>query len=106
MNSVVHFEMPYDDQARMTKFYEQAFGWQTKALGEEMGVQSLVSTLRTARNAFPTADLALGAAARVDRQDARELIRTLLLDLAGADGTRSEAEQALIERVDALWRPG
>ena len=37
MNSVVHFEMPYDDQARMIKFYEQAFGWQTKALGEEMG---------------------------------------------------------------------
>lgn len=26
MNSVVHFEMPYDDQARMTRFYGQAFG--------------------------------------------------------------------------------
>jgi len=47
MNSVVHFEMPYDDQARMTKFYERAFGWQTKALGEEMGNYVLATTTAT-----------------------------------------------------------
>jgi predicted enzyme related to lactoylglutathione lyase len=47
MNSVVHFEMPYDDQARMTKFYEQAFGWQTKALGEAMGNYVLATTTET-----------------------------------------------------------
>ena len=47
MDSVVHFEMPYDDQARMTKFYEQAFGWQTKALGEEMGNYVLATTTET-----------------------------------------------------------
>ena len=47
MNSVVHFEMPYDDQARMIKFYEQAFGWQTKALGEEMGNYVLATTTET-----------------------------------------------------------
>jgi predicted enzyme related to lactoylglutathione lyase len=37
MNPVVHFEMPYDDRARMAQFYENAFGWQTQALGAEMG---------------------------------------------------------------------
>jgi predicted enzyme related to lactoylglutathione lyase len=47
MNSVVHFEMPYDDQARMTKFYEQAFGWQTRALGEAMGNYVLATTTET-----------------------------------------------------------
>ena len=26
MNSVVHFEMPYDDRERMAKFYRDAFG--------------------------------------------------------------------------------
>ena len=36
-NPVVHFEMPYDDRARMAAFYEQAFDWQTQMLGEEMG---------------------------------------------------------------------
>jgi hypothetical protein len=47
MNSVVHFEMPYDDRARMTRFYERAFGWQTKALGEEMGKYVLATTTET-----------------------------------------------------------
>jgi predicted enzyme related to lactoylglutathione lyase len=37
MNPVVHFEMPYDDRARMARFYESAFGWQTTMLGEGMG---------------------------------------------------------------------
>jgi uncharacterized protein len=35
MNSVVHFEMPYDDRERMANFYRDAFGWQTRMLGEE-----------------------------------------------------------------------
>ena len=47
MNPVVHFEMPYDDQMRMAKFYEQAFGWQTQALGEEMGNYVLATTTET-----------------------------------------------------------
>jgi uncharacterized protein len=33
MNSVVHFEMPYDDRERLAKFYQNAFGWQTRMLG-------------------------------------------------------------------------
>ncbi len=37
MDPVVHFEMPYDDSARASRFYESAFGWKTKALGDEMG---------------------------------------------------------------------
>jgi len=36
MNSVVHFEMPYDDRGRIARFYDQAFGWQTQALGEDI----------------------------------------------------------------------
>jgi len=27
MESVVHFEIPYDDQARAQEFYENVFGW-------------------------------------------------------------------------------
>jgi uncharacterized protein len=44
MNSVVHFEMPYDDRQRMAKFYGSAFGWQTQILGEEMGNYVLATT--------------------------------------------------------------
>ena len=27
MNPVIHFEMPFNDPARLVKFYEAAFGW-------------------------------------------------------------------------------
>ncbi|MFZ2268221.1 MAG: VOC family protein [Azonexus sp.] len=44
MNPVVHFEMPYDDRARMAGFYQRVFGWQTQLLGEEMGNYVLAAT--------------------------------------------------------------
>ena len=47
MNPVVHFEMPYDNRARMAKFYESAFGWQTRMLGEDMGNYVLATTTET-----------------------------------------------------------
>jgi len=28
MNKVVHFEIPFDDQSRAQKFYQDVFGWQ------------------------------------------------------------------------------
>lgn len=47
MNPVVHFEMPYDDRARMAKFYGSAFGWQTQMLGDDMGNYVLATTTET-----------------------------------------------------------
>ena len=44
MNPVVHFEMPFDDKARLTRFYEQAFGWQMQGMGAEMGDYVLAMT--------------------------------------------------------------
>ena len=47
MNPVVHFEMPYTDSSRVSTFYQQAFGWQTQALGEAMGGYVLATTTDT-----------------------------------------------------------
>ena len=47
MNSVVHFEMPFDDRDRMTKFYELAFGWRTQKLGKDIGSYVLATTTET-----------------------------------------------------------
>jgi predicted enzyme related to lactoylglutathione lyase len=47
MDSVVHFEMPYDDRVRMAKFYESVFRWQTQQLGEDMGNYVLATTTET-----------------------------------------------------------
>ena len=34
MNKVVHFEIPFDDQARAQKFYQDVFGWQINKFGD------------------------------------------------------------------------
>lgn len=47
MNPVIHFELPYDDKARMASFYERAFGWHTLPLGEEMNNYVLATTTET-----------------------------------------------------------
>ena len=47
MDSVVHFEMPYEDASRLAAFYSSAFGWQTQELGAEMGRYVLATTTKT-----------------------------------------------------------
>lgn len=47
MNPVVHFEIPFENRARMAKFYESAFGWQMQMLGEDLGNYVLATTTET-----------------------------------------------------------
>lgn len=47
MNPVVHFEMGYNDQARMVKFYETVFGWDTEPMGVDMGNYVVAHTTET-----------------------------------------------------------
>ncbi len=53
MNPVVHFEMPYDDPKRAARFYENAFGWKTEALGEKMNNYVLATTTATSAKGGP-----------------------------------------------------
>lgn len=53
MDSVVHFEMPYENRERMAKFYQAAFGWQTQMMGEEMNNYVLAVTTEST-DAGPT----------------------------------------------------
>ena len=54
MNPVVHFEMPYDNRARMAGFYEAAFGWQTRMMGPEMGNYVVAHTTETVDGMYNT----------------------------------------------------
>ncbi len=57
MNPVVHFEMPYEDKARVARFYEKAFGWQMQVLGAEMDNYVLAGTTATAAAGPKTAGI-------------------------------------------------
>jgi uncharacterized protein len=47
MDSVVHFEMPYENPERAAKFYTAAFGWRMQMLGKDMGDYVLATTTET-----------------------------------------------------------
>lgn len=53
MNPVVHFEMPYDDRARIVRFYEGVFGWKLQAFGGDAGSYVLATTVE--EDAMPDA---------------------------------------------------
>src|SRR4051812_34354688 len=46
-NPVVHFEMGYEDKARMVAFYETVFGWKTEVMGPDMGNYVVAHTTET-----------------------------------------------------------
>ncbi len=50
MDSVVHFEMPYEDSDRLVKFYTEAFGWQMQKTGQDMGNYVVATTTETDEN--------------------------------------------------------
>ena len=54
MDPVVHFEIPYDNKTRMSDFYEKAFGWETKALGPEMGNYVLATSSPVGEDNLPS----------------------------------------------------
>ena len=49
-NPVVHFEMPYEDHERLSKFYTNAFGWKMQNTGPEMGDYVLAGTAEIDEN--------------------------------------------------------
>ena len=53
MDPVVHFEMPYDDAARLAKFYQAAFGWKMSNMGEQMGHYVLAGTTQAGADGRP-----------------------------------------------------
>ncbi len=61
MDSVVHFEMPYDNRERIARFYEAAFGWKMQMLGEDMGDYVLATTAEAGAGAGARPGAAAGA---------------------------------------------
>lgn len=49
-NPVVHFEMPYVDPKRVSKFYNTAFGWEMNDAGADMGHYIVAQTTETDKN--------------------------------------------------------
>ena len=53
MDPVVHFEMPYEDAARVSRFYSSVFGWKLEAQGGQMGNYLVARTTESGADGWP-----------------------------------------------------
>ena len=73
------------------------------ALMEEIGDPTLAGRVRDAGRHIHSVDDLGPLVAAVTREEAQELIRTVLFDLAQADGRRSSEENEVINLVTREW---
>jgi uncharacterized tellurite resistance protein B-like protein len=76
---------------------------EVEALAEELGDPQLADRVRDAGERVNSVDDLTPLVAKVEREDAQELIRTVLFDVAQADGQRSGNENAVINLVTREW---
>ncbi|MEO8560292.1 MAG: VOC family protein [Rhodospirillales bacterium] len=93
MNPVVHFEIPYDDPARVAKFYTQAFGWQTEAMGEQMGNYVLANTTETV-DGRPTTPGAINGGFFPKQPDWPAPYPSVVIAVDDIDGAMKEVQRA------------
>lgn len=74
-----------------------------RMLAEELGNEELTNQIRGALERFPTRQDLLDYVNVIDRDEAKELIRTIAMDVAQADGDRSHEEKDLISEVIGRW---
>lgn len=73
-----------------------------RAIAAELGRREFDEAFRTCKSQLHNLDEVMEVAVKVERPGAREIIHTVLVDLAAADFI-SEEEQAIITRVAVLW---
>jgi len=72
-------------------------------LGEEMRHNTLSEAVARSRKTFADRKALLRYAGLVGDDDARALIRTVLIDLSNADGFRGRNERELLDELIQTW---
>jgi uncharacterized protein len=93
MDPVVHFELPAEDRERMAAFYSTVFGWQTEALGAEMGSYTVVTTTDT-EGGRPTTPGAINGGFFMKTADAASHVPSVVIAVQDVRASLSAVEQA------------
>jgi uncharacterized protein len=93
MDPVVHFELPAEDRERMAAFYTAAFGWQTEALGPEMGNYTVVTTTET-EGGRPTTPGTINGGFFLKTSDAASQYPSVVISVQDVNAALSAVEQA------------
>lgn len=73
------------------------------ALADELGNNDLGDRVAAIGERVRDIDDLVPLIRQVERDDAREMIRTVLIDAAQADGMRTNDENAVVDRITREW---
>jgi len=91
MNKVSHFEIPYEDQERVQKFYEEVFGWQITKFSDE-GYYFAVTTKSDPNTMMPSESGAINGG--LLKRDSTAKHPLLVIDVPNIDDHIKKIEDA------------
>ena len=91
MDKVVHFEIPFDNGERATKFYKEVFNWQMQSIPEMN--YTMVHTVKIDKNNMPTEPGAInGGMYKRDKNSSKSPV--LVIDVSSVDKYAKKIEKA------------
>jgi uncharacterized protein len=93
MDSVVNFDIPYDDEKRAHKFYSELFGWTLAKAPDIAGAPySLATTVETDEHNMPRTPGAINGGLK--QRSAPEEVPTIVIKVADIEETLARVEEA------------
>ena len=105
-NPVVHFEMGYKDRARMVKFYETAFGWETEQMGPEMGNYVVAHTTETDKDGMVQTKGAINGGFYQKTENPLSLAPSVVISVDDIKATMKEVKAAGGKILGAMGQDG
>ncbi len=94
MDPVVHFEMPYEDAARLSAFYQKVFGWQMNPTGPEMGDYVTAATTETDANRMVKTPGAINGGFYPKKASGASPIPSVVISVANLDAAMTKVKES------------
>ncbi len=94
MDPVVHFEMPYEDAARLSAFYQKVFGWQMNPTGPEMGDYVTAATTETDANRMVKTPGAINGGFYPKKASGASPIPSVVISVADLDAAMTKVKES------------
>jgi len=91
MNKVVHFEIPFDDEERAKKFYQEVFGWQISKM-PNMEYNAVTTVETDQQTMMPKTPGAINGG--MVKKDPTGTNPVIVIDVADVDGHLKQIENA------------
>jgi len=106
-NPVINFQMASEDSQRMSEFYSSVFGWETQALGPEMGNYVFVKTTESDDKGVPLLPGAVNGGFYPKTAEGQQQFTNIIISVDDIHASVQKAKEAgAIIHGDPMLIPG